>query len=229
MITLVELHTLRKPIPEGSLSSDVESPQVFTTTGTGWTVNQHSGGGAFGYSALWKGYIDLSGYTREGKTWFTRAVQVQGPNYLDSTSIMMQTVYDIVTEEPMSDDDLSLCIYNHLPGTALSTVDSANVIYGRIRVWGPRQFAGTGLPLTTTLGATNQTLMSEDFFGTNSGSARDKLHCYRILWFYPIPGVAHSMLLGASQYVLSGAVDKEEDLEYIMRLKRAYETAPPFS
>jgi len=37
------------------------------------------------------------------------------------------------------------------------------------------------------------------------------------------------MYLGPAMFVISGAVDKEESLEYFMRLKRAYEVAPPFS
>ena len=219
---------MRKPIPTCTFNSDAESPQTFNVTGSGsgWeviTLNNFS-------LAAWKGYIDLSGYTREDRTWFTRAVQVQGQNYLDATTTGIITVHDIITDEPMTDEDLIWAFYLNTPGLEVAgTIDMQNIVYGRVRTWGPRNWNAAGEPVVGALTQLNQQMFNEDFYGTNDGSAGEKLHCYRVVWFAPAAGVAQTVYMGPSQFVLSGAVDKESDLEYIMRLKRAYETAGPFS
>lgn len=226
---LVKLRTLRKDLPFVMFSSD-ESTTVSVLGGNGWEMITHSVGGT--PVAAWKGYIDLSGYTKQEQTWFTRAVQVQGNTYPDANTTKQFTVHDIISTEPFSDDELASAVYIYTPGlinpeTFLTKIDLDHIVYGRIRVYGARNFTDTGAP---TAGATlaNQMLMNEDFYGTNNGTARDKLYIYRVIGGMHFDA-SQAIMMGAVSYVISGAVDKEEDLEYIMRLKRAYETAPPFS
>jgi len=224
---MVKFRTLTKRIGTGVFTGDVESPQGFTIEGSGegWEVltdGTHN-------VAVWKGTIDLAGYALEDKTWFTSNVMVQGQNYLDSVTTGISTVHDIITAEPISNSDLLKAYYLNTPGLETSTVNTENIIFGRVRTWGPRNWDQFGNPIVGPLTNLNQQLFNEDFYGTNVGTARDKLYCYRVMWFVPTLGIASIMYLGPAMFVISGAVDKEESLEYFMRLKRAYEVAPPFS
>jgi len=230
-MTMVKLRTLRKDIPSVLFSAD-ESTVISVAGGSGWEMITHSSGGT--PVAAWKGYIDLAGYNLQKETWFTRAVQVQGNTYPDTNTTKQFTVHDIISTEPFSDDELASAVYIYTPGlpnpaTFLTNIDLEHIIYGRIRVYGARNFDAAGAPVGAPgLTNTSQMLVNEDFYGTNDGTARDKLYVYRVIggmFFEP----EQAIFMGAVSYIVSGAVDKEEDLEYMMRLKRAYETAPPFS
>lgn len=225
--SMVKFRTLTKTVGTGVFTSDAESPQGFSVEGSGqgWevlTAGTHN-------VAVWKGTIDLAGYALDDQTWFTSNVMMQGQNYLDAITTGICTIHDIITAEPISDTDLLAAFYLNTPGLETSSVNSENILYGRVRTWGPRNFDAAGAPVVGPLTSLNQQMFNEDYYGTNVGTARDKLYCYRVMWFVPAPGQVGIMYLGPAMFVISGAVDKEESLEYFMRLKRAYETAPPFS
>jgi len=211
-------------------ASDASST-VTVNGGSGWEMITHSSGGT--PIAAWKGYIDLAGYHQQEETFFTRAVQVQGNTYPDANTTQQFTVHDIISTEPFSDDELASAVYIYTPGllnptTFLTNIDLEHIVYGRIRVYGARNFDSLGAPISAALTNANQVLMNEDFYGTNNGTARDKLYVYRVVGGM-LFGASQAILLGGVSYVVSGAISKEDELEYLMRLKRAYELAPPFS
>jgi len=228
--TLVKLRTLTKPVPPAMFAG--ESPSTTEILGTsGWRVITHSTTSSLVVGA-WEGYIDLSGYTREEQTWFTRNVMIQGMAQpaMSSTIATRMFVHEIVSEIRLNDDQLAVLSENldypgslgHGHGLSGHDVDLQNIIFGRVREFAPL----TTLPASS--GACQ--ILSENFYGTNSGSAASKLYCYVVISsLAPATFVTMSFIQGAIAFVLSGAVDEEPDLEYIMRLKRSYELGDKFS
>jgi len=219
---LVKLRTLTKGVPAATfLGGDPAVEQLGTS---GWRVITHSGISTLTVGA-WEGYIDLAGYTREEETWFTRNVMIQGmaqPGFDSMVGIRM-FVHEIVSEIRLTDDQLAILAENQdFPGSlghghelSGGEVDLQNIIFGRVREFS----AMTNLPPTS--GATQ--ILSENFYGTNSGSAASKLWCYVVISNLGANFLSNIFFQGAITFVISGAVDQEDDLEYIMRLKRSYE------
>ena len=219
---MVKVRVLRKPSDYGGVSTAGSPPNDPFAVGKGWEVIEGLHGTK---SAVWKGYIDLAGYTREEQTWFTRNVQIQGTSYPSefTASIDLNVpVYDIISEVPLSDNELAYCNGWMYPGDiGQSTTNLQQIIFGRVRIFSLQTTlaAGSGTPL----------LVGEDFFGLNNGTARDKLYLYKVIGSVHLLDPAQNVIMGNAHFVVSGAVDEEPDLEYIMRLKRSYEIAGPFS
>ena len=221
---LVKVRVLRKAIDWGGVQTDDTSPvPVVSAANTGWEIVEGLAGTK---AAVWKGYIDLAGYTREDQTWFTRNVQIQGAAYpanFTASITLNVPVYDIVSEVPLTDVELAYCNGLTYPGSVATGMETnlQQIIFGRIRTYSTQ----------TTLGGGNGTamLVSEEFFGLNNGTTRDKLYIYKVIGQVQLLGADEAVVVGATHFVLSGAVDKEPDLEYIMRTKRSYEQSGPFS
>jgi len=227
---LVKLRTLTKSVPPAQFIG--ESPATIEFLGTsGWRVITHSTSSGLVVGA-WEGYIDLSGYTREEQTWFTRNVMIQGmaqPAMSSATATRM-FVHEIVSEIRLTDDQLAVLGESldfpgglgHGHGMPGHDVDLQSIVFGRVREFAPL----TTLPASS--GACQ--ILSENFYGTNSGSAASKLWCYVVISnIAPATFGTLFFIQGAIAFVLSGAVDEEPDLEYIMRLKRSYELGDTFS
>lgn len=220
---MVKQRVLRKAVDYGGITTAGSPPNDPVAAGSQWEIVEGLSGVK---SAVWRGYIDLSGYTREDQTWFTRSVQIQGCNYpavFTATIDLNVPIYDIVSEVPLTDEELGYCNGLLYPG-AIGTGETSNlqqIIYGRVRTYSNQ----------TTLAGGNGTpiLVGEEYFGLNNGTARDKLYIYKVIGQCQLLDPDETILLGACHYVLAGAVDHEEDLEYIMRLKRSFEISGPFS
>jgi len=203
------------------------SENLNTDDYSGWKVITHSVTSV--QVTCWQSYIDLSGYTREDQTWFTRSVQLQGVPYLFATITPSNLgpiwMHDIVTVIPLTDDQLASLAYGITFPGGLSTspvvgdIDLQDIIWGRATRLSQSQAAANGV----------LRLDGQEFYGTNNGTAGSKIYVYRVFVNPTVLGSSESFTTGASAFVLSGAVDSEPDLEYIMRLKRSYELAGPFS
>jgi len=223
---LVKLRVLTKPVPLGGGDMD-ESTILNTDSHPGWNVITHSVTSV--QVTCWQGYIDLSGYTREDQTWFTRSVQLQGVPFLSAsitpTNLGPIYMHDIVSVIPLTDDQLSsLALVSVYPGGmgfagVTTDIDSQDIIWGRFSRLSQSQAAANGL----------LRLDGQEFYGTNNGTASDKIYLYRVFANPAILDASQGFTTGPSAFVLSGAVDTEPDLEYIMRLKRSYELAGPYS
>ena len=219
---MVKARVLRKGTEYGGVTTAGDSPNPPIATGFNWEIVEGEAGVK---SAVWRGYIDLSGYTSQDQTWFTRNVQIQGCNYpaVFTAAINLNIpIYDIISEVPLTDIELGYCNGLFYPGCIpASTTNLQQIVYGRVRTYS----------IQTTLAGGNGTplLVSEEFFGLNNGTARDKLYIYKVIGQVQLLAPDETITLGSSHFVVAGAVDEEPDLEYIMRLKRSYEIAGPFS
>lgn len=178
---MVKLRTLVKQVPPATFIG--ESPITIEVLGTsGWRVVEHSGppGNTVG---VFEGYIDLSGYVREDQTWFTRNIMIQGMAQpaMSSTIASRMMVHEIVSEVKLSDDQLSVLGENNdFPGDlghghelTGHDVNLQSILFGRVREFAPL----TTLPATS--GACQ--LLSQNYYGTNSGTAASKLWCYVVI------------------------------------------------
>ena len=226
---LVKLRTLTKAVPRATFTQVGDEIEEVEGT-SGWEVITHSFRSSFTVGG-WEGYIDLSGYQREDQTWFTRNAMIQGmaqPGFSSAVATRMY-VYEIVSDIRLSHDTLALCASGgqDFPGCLPSEapggeVDLQNIVFGRVREFAPL----TNLPVTS--GAVQ--ILSENFFGTNAGTASNRLWCYVVIGNIDVTVFTGQVFFqGPVAFVISGAVDTEPDLEYIMRLKRSYELGDTFS
>jgi len=225
---MAKARVLRKPVPYGGAVMGESS--LATSDGfPGWEIITHSVTGA--QVSCWYGYLDLAGYAREDQTWFTRDVQLQGVPFsvanITPANLNPILIHDIVSVIPLTDDQLSsLALLFWFPGgiadnpAVTSDIDLQDIIWGRITRLTQNAAAGVAGLLS---------ISSQEFYGVNNGTAADKIHLYRVFCNPNVLELGQGFSTGGSAFVLSGAVDKEPDLEYIMRLKRSYELAGPYS
>jgi|TARA_R110002096_G_scaffold202866_1_gene387629 hypothetical protein len=169
-------------------------------------------------------YIDLSGYELEDLTVAPISVLVQDPGiYMSTTSTDVFAMYDIVSMERLSNDDLGsiktgmTTIQQNAPGMPLGPLDRAQVIYGKFRLFA-KNSSITGLSSLMLNARTSR-------FGSGNATAVSKLWCYRIVVFVETPADGETVTIPASTFVLNVDVVKETELPYMMRLKRSYELA----
>lgn len=168
-------------------------------------------------------YYDLSGYELDDLTLLPIEARVQDPglyNYNGTDDIMF--VYDIYTQERMSENDMRLIKENNIalnkysaPGLAEGPQDREQIVFGLCRVFA-RNGNITGLPsLMLNIRTTR--------FGSGNPTAVQKLWCYRIVMMNTTPTVGEVVVVPAATQVLIGNIVKEKELPYMMRLKRSYE------
>lgn len=158
--------------------------------------------------------FDLSGYTLQMKTLFPQGVLMQdmsqGATSNLSTSAQRAT---IVSTTPISEADLtnfdgSTGVW-HLPGSNESTHTLDNIIQGRYQFY---------LTLTTFAGLQQ---VRQTSWGSGDSTAADKMW---VCDAWVIPNIAGSQLTTPDQsFVIPTLIDKEAELEYLMRLSRSLE------
>ena len=204
---------LVKQIPFVSVSGIELVSQESTIVGEGWEQINYAGGGII---FVWRGFIDMAGYTQDDLTFFTQAVDVQRSQIpLLSTNTTWLNIVDLVTTRSLRDNELYPNNYkNGFIGFPGPNLDIQEVVYGE---WSS----------VTPYSATNVTAvkLDGDTFGTGNPTAADRLHVTRIATFN---GTASggSFTLGACNYVIGGVTAHEKDLVYIERLRRAYTQDP---
>lgn len=162
---------------------------------------------------VWRGYIDLGGYTRDDLTFFTQAVDVQhGP--LDGSTGLTNTIsFDLVTTRYIRDSEVGL-FQGFLGNTQQPTLDLQEVIYGE---WANRT------PYAQTIESLSNVAVGT--VGTGNPTATDRLHVTRIIASYG-SGTNDTLHLGGTNFVIGGVTGQEKDLIYIERLRRAYTQDP---
>jgi len=166
--------------------------------------------------------IDLTKMEMDKDTLFPIGVAVQDPGIYVSSEATNKSmvVIDLITTKKIDPslivnfsgfhiDDLTGSMF----GMMGSSDDQTQILYGQYRLM-------TG---NANLPALADTLRTEwaNNFSSGEPTAVDRLHCYRIVQIF---GNADTqMYVPASRFYLSAVIDKEPDLEYMMRLKRSYE------
>jgi len=165
---------------------------------------------------VYRTYIDLSGYTVDDLTMFTKGVDIQKqalPLTLVTNAALGWNEYDILTTRRITDDEITALVGADGPGFALSTVDLQQVIYGEVD-----QLAVNGTILGTFI-RTNR-----DTFGSGVPTAMNKLHWTRVLYVPgPGPTEADSWTIAPTNLVIDAVTAKEEDLVWVERVRRSYE------
>ncbi len=187
------------------------------------------------YNTQWQGvdnkamlyaesYFDFSGYELDDLTVGIVDARVQDPGvytYSGMEDVFM--CYDLFSQERLSEDDLKLIKSNHTlttmsaPGMPDGPLDRSQITFGLFRMFAKNANI-TGLP---TMMLNTRTVR----FGSGSATAVQKLWCYRIIVFMQTPANGDEVLIPATTQVMIGDVRKEEELPYMMRLRRSYELA----
>jgi hypothetical protein len=172
--------------------------------------------------AYHESYIDLGGYELEDLTVAPISVVIQDPGiYMYQGNPDVFALYDIITQERMSEDDLKAIkegmttTVQNAPGMPLGPLDRSQIIYGQFRLMAQNTTV-SGLP-TMMLNA--RTVR----FGSGEPTAATRLWCYRVVAFVSTPAAGDLITIPAATYVVNVDVVKEADLPYMMRLKRSYE------
>jgi len=166
-------------------------------------------------SLYYETQIDLGGLFAEGMTFFPAGAAVQEGYAFSRTAgtfggTPMQ-VYDVVSMAPLSDIE----VWNGIPpGFSTSQNNWHSIVWGRHRELFNPQFS--------TNQATVIFPINSSLIGSGEPTATETLYVYRVVIFATPPSGAEFVEIPPSRFIIDGAVAKEEDLEYIMRLKRGY-------
>ena len=204
----VTARQLLKQVPPLNAQLNFEGTDTITIlTGQGWEVVQPFVGANL--YLVWRGYIDLAGYTQDELTLFTQAVDVQKGPFDIGTNIDSGIMYDLVTTRRISDAEIGIEI-GFLPQVPTPGLDLQEVIYGE---WANRVPYSVTNPIIRPIdGGT---------VGSGNPTAADRLHITRIAASYGTAAAA-SLHLAGCNYVIGAVTTQESDLVYVQRLSRAY-------
>jgi hypothetical protein len=211
----MEARQLIKMVPALAAAIDLDADTA-ALTGEGWEAITHSG---FNIALVWRGYIDLAGYTQDDLTFFSQAVDVQDNGIsLASSGITLTTIVDMVTTRRIRNIEINPINSNGFidvaPGIPLEGLDIQEVVYGNNRAF--TQYSATNSSLLQLFGST---------FGSGNPTASDRLHITRVI----VPsgtGTGESLNVQSCNFLVGGVTAHEKDLVYIERLRRAYTQDP---
>jgi hypothetical protein len=201
----VKPHQLYKQVP-GSLFTFSDTPGASTATG-GWSVVQDPLSPVPYF--VFRGYIDLAGWSKQELTTFTQGVDIQKQALplLNGTAQGLNE-HDIISTRALTDAEVQL--FNNGPGFLPSTVDLMEVVYGQVT-----QLAVNG-QVPGTFIKTNA-----DTWGSGVPTATDKLHWTRIYYAH-VPVANDTFLIHPTNLIIQAVSAKEKDLVWMERLRRSY-------
>jgi len=178
-------------------------------------------------AVYYTGNIDLSGYSQARMTFATFETQYQDPGIYSNTNSTGEAagnatkieIIEMITDVPFDTAQLTTLIADMgttVPGMLSTSQDFAQIIYGRYSLH----------VQNTTLGLPGyMQLISDGGFGSKEPTAASKLYCYKIVKTtgLTVYEAGETLSFPACRIGLSGRVFSEEELPYIMRLKRSYE------
>jgi len=209
-----EMRTLRKSIEGTQIFQASGVPTLIHPVGSGWKVQANG-------MVTHQTYFDTSGYFEQDLTFFPQRTFIQ----VGTEDIVLATNYawawDIFSVKPITQDDLNKLddpianVFDFtLPGFIGSNHEMQDIVYGRARRW-ISGFSGTS-PLVVI------PLESINTWGTNAPGAGEKIYWTRV---YRLLGEDNgTVVVQPCTAMISGVTVEEEDLEYIHRLARTYET-----
>ena len=189
----------------------VGADEVTLPYNTGWEISEVAVG-VSNYAIIYRIQSwDLTGYMLQDKTLFPQGVVFQdasfGPESSPSSPLNRAT---IVSTTPINVDDLSnIGAWGQwtLPGMPGSGYELDNIILGRLQYY---------LTLTTASGVQ---LRKESTWGSGAATAGEKMWvCEAYLCLRAPNG---GIYIPDSAVVMPALVDKEAELEYLMRLSRS--------
>jgi hypothetical protein len=163
-------------------------------------------------------YFDLSGYELDDMTFVPTGVLLQDPGrYIADNATLDYEVLDIVSQEKLSLTNINAQLtLGNVPGMAGTTQDFTQIVAGNYRLMTQQ---------TTTVAADLLLTINGGSFGSGEPTAAAKLWVYRIIRVNGLKIPGNTLNIPGSRFVMNGTVIKEEELPYMMRLKRSYEIA----
>lgn len=169
----------------------------------------------------YENYFDLSAYELDDLTVVPTAISLQDGLPYTTTSLDPTTqlpLFDIVSQEKLSMDEI-YTIYTtgyDYPSSPESTQDWSQLLMCNFRLLTPQtDFSIVNLLLPATGGS----------LGSAEPTAVQKLWVYRVLIPTATDLSGSTWQVPATRFVLGAEIVKEDDLPYMMRLKRSYELA----
>jgi len=164
-----------------------------------------------------EGYFDLTGYELDKLTFVPTGGMVQDPGRFVAENLANCDVeiLDIISNErldlPTVDAQL---LAGTVPGMIGTTEDWSQIVFGQYRVMSTNQ---------NYISLDIMSVLSAGVFGSAAPSTASRLWIYRIVRINGTKVPTSELRIPAARFVLPGLVVKEEDLPYMMRLKRSYE------
>ena len=163
-------------------------------------------------------YFDLSGYELDDLTFIPTGVLVQDPGrFIASNATLDYEILDIVSQERLTPAEINAgLLAGGVPGMSNTSIDFTQIISGNYR-----------LMIQNTTSAVTDVLLTVDggAFGSGEATAAAKVWVYRCIRTNGTKGTGNTLLIPAARFVMTGAVVKEDEIPYLMRLKRSYEIA----
>lgn len=210
---MVVARVLRKMIPGGfAIWDDVSGQLALDTPQGGWETKTVPGAThVFVYRF---DYLDLSGYEERDLTLFPQSVNLQQIQPVKGTGTHFYRL-DLATKNPVSFDDINNFLTTGIPappGSMASTDSIEQIFMGRLQLW----------EQMSTLSVAGLQLTQETAWGVGDATAGAKLYLTTV--YYIDSSASNSFNIPEGAWVVPSLVDKEPDLDYIMRLARSYET-----
>lgn len=209
MATDMKARQLIKQVPAMGATDMNSGSQTATLLGEGWEVLTN-----YTMHFVWRGYVDLAGYTQDDLTFFTQAVDIQNASLMGGgPGVVGAVVNDLVTTRRIADDEVyydNNGFLTSLPDNSIPALDIQEVVYGETA-------------FHTTYSATNGSWrkLTGSSLGVGNPTASDRLHITRIV--YPaFVGDTETISIPACNFIIGGVTGHEKDLVYIERLRRAY-------
>lgn len=201
---------MSKDIP--SLVSSFDSLSGEWGVQNGWQLDNQT--------LYYESYYDLGGYELDDLTTLIDMIMLQdsGAYFLTAPGAdSIVRVLDVVSEEKLSPDAVAqLSVNGEYPGTSQSTENYDQVKYCAVRGMIPQ----TDYTLQTLLGTA-----FAGSYGSSSPTTASKLWIYRIVLVGGTDLTGQVIAVPATRFIMGANVIKEEELPYMMRLKRSYELA----
>jgi len=166
---------------------------------------------------VWRGYIDLAGWSKQELTNFIQTVDVQqSAPALTSPGLLNWYETNLVTSRRIPNDALrppqlsQPGFINMFPPGIDDPMDLMQVIYGE---W-------VNKTVSTAETATMVTVAA-DSFGSGSPIATDKLHITKVIYLIGL-GTNEGFTKYPSNFVINAITTKEKDLVWMERLRRSY-------
>lgn len=156
-------------------------------------------------------YLDLSGYAGRDLTLFPQSVNLQQLQPVKGSGSHFYRL-DLATKNPVSFDDINNYLTPGIPappGSMASTDSIEQVFMGRLQLW-EEMSTISGLSLT-----------QETAWGVGDATAGAKLYLTTV--YYIDQAATNTFNIPEGAWVIPSLIDREDDLEYVMRLARSYE------
>jgi len=237
---MVKERVLRKLIEPGIVAVSGSTYNVSSGAGNWELIIATDSLGNPTHWAVWRDYFDLSGLVEQQETLFTVGPVFQEATdytYITSKPTGALQVWDMITQEYISDASFNGVVAGTgmwIPPGMMSSLDPdvgpntgagydlQDVHYGNARCF---QYGAL-----TSLGVSpfHPLLSSSTMWGTGSATAGQKLYVTRAIHLDSAlqPEELNNIHTPPTAVVIPSLIDKEDNLEYIERLRRSYVVAP---